>query len=574
MSYKRFELHISRTKDEYFFLLNDPSQHTSLFREKISIPHAVRSMVLRKLDGLLSKLGLIRGAEQPQDLEEVNTAQMMTEFGSLIFKYMIPLNLREYLHRASAEDMVLSTDDVEIPWELLHDGEGFLCVKHSLGRKVQTRTPFREFKRPETKMLTALFIADPTKDLPDAKKEVNAIVEKISNLGLMDVDYLNQEEATVYNVLEKLEARVYDIFHYAGHVEFNASNPEESILRLHDDSIMAEYLFQIMDTPPKFAFMNACSSAKTAGIEYLETQGKLTGMASAFLSAGVGAYIGTLWPVHDEVASEFSIDFYKRILNGESIGLALKNAKKDIFDKYGGYTNTWASFILYGEPGLVLFEPESEETIQGLTKMKFEERTSRLEELFTRKIEFHDQVGEVFQNVRRAFRGAKTCLNDQINLKVEAQGIPILKEKEEDFIRKRVRIRDFTLYISGDKKSAAEFIKQLAKIHVSWYAGYEKVTDPVEHFLKVNEKYDPTNWWKVPGLIESMDDIVKCKIPELSSKEEVRILVRGAGLDGEISPMEYRNLIVQAKQKGIKEAEHFIQKIAAEYGIIVKKGDD
>ena len=504
-----FELHISRSENEYLFLLEDPSQHASLLREKIFIPHTVRSMILHKLDNLLSDIGLLRGMEQPLDLEKVKIAQMMTEFGSSIFKYMIPLALREHLYRVGSKDMVLSTNDVEIPWELAYDGKDFLCVKHTLGRKVQTKTPFREVRRAEKKRLTALFIADPTKELPDAEKEVNSIVRDIANLGLMDIDYLKQEEANVCNILEKLEASAYDILHYAGHVEFNTKNPEDSILRLHDDSITAAYLFQIMNKPPRFAFVNACSSAKTTGIEYLESQGKLTGMATAFLSSGVDAYIGTLWPVHDEVASGLSINFYQRILKGESIGLALKNARKDILDKYGSFTNTWASFILYGEPGLTLFRAKIEEKIQELTKIELEDKTCELQELFSRKIEFHDQVGEVFENVKRAFKQAKFTLDNKINLKVEAQGVPILVESEKKLISKGVRIKDFTLYVSGDKKSVAEFIKHLAQLHIFWYRGYDEVSDPVKHFLKMNKEYDPPDWWKVSGFIDEIEDITK-----------------------------------------------------------------
>lgn len=142
------------------------------------------------------------------------------------------------------------------------------------------------------------------------------------------VDYLKQEEATAGNILEKLESNFYDILHFAGHAEFNPKYPEESSLILHDEHITAGYIFQVVTRPPTLAFINACSSAKTTGIEYLETQGKLTGMTSAFLSSGVNAYIGTLWSVHDGVVAELSINFYQRVLKGESIGLALRNAKK------------------------------------------------------------------------------------------------------------------------------------------------------------------------------------------------------------------------------------------------------
>jgi len=503
------ELHISKSNDEYFFLLNDPSRRTSLLREKLTIPNSARGRINRKLDALLSDIGLLRSVQETAQREEGEiVSQKTAEFGSLIFKYMIPLTFRNYLEQLTSKNVVISTNDIEIPWELLFDGEKFLCLECGVGRKVQSKIQFEETQRRENAKPRALFIVDPTEELPDAEREVTHIIQHIKNMGLMEINCLKQKDATAENLLELVEEQPFDILHYAGHAEFDAKSPEESCLVLHDETITASYILQVMANPPKLAFINACSSATTTHIEYLETHGKLTGMATAFLTSGVDAYIGTLWPVHDEVASELAIAFYEKIFKGKTVGLALRDAKKNVFSKHGNLTNTWASFVLYGEPCLLIIAPQERKTqLQELTKIKLEEKTGELEEFFNRKIEFYNQVGEVFDNVKRAFKLTKNTLSNKINLQVEAKGLPVFVEKDKKIIKKRINVEEFTLCIYGDKRAAAHFIKHLAQLHILWYKGFDEVSDAVEHFIKTNELYNPQDWWKVPGYIEDIEDI-------------------------------------------------------------------
>jgi CHAT domain-containing protein len=514
------KIYIEKAEEDYRYLIEDSSRGTTSFRDRMTIPHPSRDRILKKLKFLGATVGWTKGAKKQkitnrglEVAKNENIKENIEKIGGLIFKYMIPLSCKDYLSEIDTEYVVLSTDDVEIPWELMHDGTDFYCLKYSIGRKIQARVQFKPTKRQKTDILNALFIANPTEDLPDAEKEVDTIVTNLKEEKIK-FQYLKGENATIDSLFEMLETEKFDIFHYAGHAGFNIKHPEESIIRLYDDEITAKYLLNIFEeVPPRLVFMNACESAASKEIEYLEYESKLTGMATAFISAGVDAYIGTFWPVHDKMASELSINLYKRIVEGESIGSALKNAKATIFQEYGNFSNTWASFVLYGDPITTLLKLEGEEKIQDKpTRIELEERTCELQEPFSRKIEFsQNQVVEVFNNIRRAYRETKASLNDRINLKVIAQGTPVLKERKKKDIGKAILIKNFTLEVSGEKESVAEFIKQLATIHIFWYGGYKEVADTVESFLKRTERDKPSLWWKIPGFIDSIDDIVRGK---------------------------------------------------------------
>jgi len=339
------KIYIEKMEDRYHYLIEDPFHSTSSFRDTMRIPFSSRAKILEKLESFCAIGGRERGTIA-KNFEDERLKETFKKIGSLIFKYMIPPSCKEYLSNIDIKYVILSTDDVEIPWELIYDGKDFYCLKYSIGRKVEARIFFKTVKRKKRKRLKALFIANPTKDLPNARKEVDAIVTTFQKE--LDLQYLKEEEASIEVLLDVLESEKFDIFHYAGHANFNTKHPEESIIRLHEGEITAKYLLNLFeDIPPSLVFMNACESAATKDIEYLEYKGRLTGIANAFISAGVNAYIGALWPIHDKIASELSINFYRKILRGESIGSALREKPNEMHLKNMGIFQIHGPLLFY-----------------------------------------------------------------------------------------------------------------------------------------------------------------------------------------------------------------------------------
>lgn len=343
---------------EYTFNLSGSDQTTYDLAVRIRIPETVRCMAIEMSRAVLSGFGQYRGNQQTLQLETPDVAGSTKELGSYILEQMIPKKIRDPLSGINDQSLVLTTNDHQIPWELAYGGKNFLCLKCAVGRRVQTAEPY---ETPETSekntanRLKMLIIANPTQDLPEI--EAGTIAEGISK-DLVEIDCISGREANAANILEKLKSQAYDILHYAGHANFDRVNPGESSLILSGEGMTAGYIRNVLKKPLKLVFVNACSSAEAAGPEYLEGDGKLSGMATAFLMTGIDAYIGTLWPVYDQAASQLAIDFYNSILRGESIGLALRDAKRNNFNNYGTKANTWASFVLYGSPDVRLMEPD------------------------------------------------------------------------------------------------------------------------------------------------------------------------------------------------------------------------
>ena len=65
--------------------------------------------------------------------------------------------------------------------------------------------------------------------------------------------------------------------------------------------------------------------------------------------------IGALWPIFDDPAALFAVDFYNEVLKGTMIGEAMRRARKKSREQYPE-NMTWAAFVLYGDPTSSLVE--------------------------------------------------------------------------------------------------------------------------------------------------------------------------------------------------------------------------
>ena len=72
-------------------------------------------------------------------------------------------------------------------------------------------------------------------------------------------------------------------------------------------------------------FVNACTSDVTT-LHY----GTFKNMGQQFFESGAGTFIGTIAPVPIEQAIQFASVFYEQILAGESVGIALHQAKNEM----------------------------------------------------------------------------------------------------------------------------------------------------------------------------------------------------------------------------------------------------
>jgi CHAT domain-containing protein len=201
-----------------------------------------------------------------------------------------------------------------------------------------------------------LVYADPDGNLPLARKEVEQIGESLRQEwgDKIEVELLMPPDSSGRRLNAALRKGQYDVIHYAGHAGFDKTDGDLSGLLLHGRELFfAQKVRRLLEGRP-LVFINACESASTANEQQPQRidrylQGPAEGLASAFIYGGAVGYIGSLWPVYDGPAAEFAVSVYHRVLEGYTIGEAVRLARLDSRQAHPDQI-TWATFVLYGDP--------------------------------------------------------------------------------------------------------------------------------------------------------------------------------------------------------------------------------
>lgn len=278
---------------------------------------------------------------------------MLQDAGKTLFDVLLTADLKKRLSEATAEHLVLQIQDslVSIPWELLHDGTDFLCRRFCVGRRVQSREQVSVVTRPPVLKPRMSILSCSSPDLPAAEREAERLHERLASHTRVTVAM--RKSATHDYLRDQL--RRSEIVHYCGHADYVDRQPERSGWRVADGKWTALDVRQMSESKallPLVVFANACQSGRT------EDWGKeehLYGLARAYLLAGVQHYIGTLWDILDVPGSEFAAAFYDSLLEGQTIGMAVREARKKMSQSRGERSLIWASYVLYGDPTAQVF---------------------------------------------------------------------------------------------------------------------------------------------------------------------------------------------------------------------------
>ena len=284
----------------------------------------------------------------------VKTLTRLREIGQIFYDELFSQSTKEKLRFSQAKFLQLTLDDqlVQIPWELLFDGNQFLCQRFCMGRSVKTRQTLpTNNNRNVDNPLKLLLIADPRGDLNGAYQE-----------GLQLRDYMDRYKDQFHvtsffdNVTSdalKEKMRNYDLVHFAGHADYQESDFSESGFRLTQNSLKASDIKKMAGAMPmpSLFFANACQSARTEswGLNG-QFENKLYGLANAFLVSGVKHYVGTFCEILDEPSRKFALVFYEKIRQGTPVGEAIQFARWSLIKEFGEETIAWSSYILYGDP--------------------------------------------------------------------------------------------------------------------------------------------------------------------------------------------------------------------------------
>lgn len=309
------------------------------------------------------------GFSGPERAAPVEISGELRRIGETFFLQFFPEAIQKRLRDHDHGFLFLHVDHSlrNIPWELLYDGNCFLADKFYIGKNVSGY--WRDTARSERDRLRVLIIADPTEDLEWARLEGEGLFDSLNaevSPDMLDVHFLAGSRITKLGLLNAIKDR--DIIHYTGHLYYD-QNQQESGWMLSGNKVLRAREIEKSGCSPFLVFSNSClSSPMSGGVPAEETADvfRFNDMAGAFLKAGIGNYIGTNWEIEDnEKTLEFSLNFYRSILEGKSAGESLFEARSKARHSYTASDITWANYVLHGNPMARIFRPGKRRTFDA-----------------------------------------------------------------------------------------------------------------------------------------------------------------------------------------------------------------
>lgn len=153
----------------------------------------------------------------------------------------------------------------------------------------------------------------PPSDLPYADAEVRAI-QNYFGIRIL---------ATTHSLSDLAGASHW---HLAGHASFGFGEPGRLAIRLADRTLtLADLRRELPPAHPRLVVLSACSTGLT---DYTIAPNEFEGLPMAFLRAGAGAVLATLWEVRDISTALLVDEFYRRHrAEGMEPALALRAAQ-------------------------------------------------------------------------------------------------------------------------------------------------------------------------------------------------------------------------------------------------------
>ncbi|WP_198042195.1 CHAT domain-containing protein [Kitasatospora azatica] len=262
----------------------------------------------------------------------------MEEVGTGLWLQMVPDAIKEeyWQLRDQITTFTIAADD-NIPWELLYPlapgrDQGFLVEGFPVLRRARGQGRARRLRLEDAHFVVS------ARQPKDAASEIAAVQAVIGSGETTD---------KLEDVLQIVDAGGPSVAHFACHNAFQADGAGSSI-----DLVGGPFVPEMLNRATArrslarhnpIVFLNACRSAGAIP-EYTQ----MMGWAQQFLSAGAGAFLGTLWAVRSDKASSFATTFYTALADGQPLGQAVLTARRSAAS--GDGDPTWLAYTAYGDP--------------------------------------------------------------------------------------------------------------------------------------------------------------------------------------------------------------------------------
>ncbi len=281
--------------------------------------------------------------------------QWNASMAKTLFEIMIPNEFKGNLKKKGNICWVLDKETAAYPWELLKENiteAKPLCIGAGMIRQLTTK----EYRQKVTRVAIdrALIVGDPQLDgyvsqLPGAAAEASKVASMFSASGYSNDQIIG---GTASDIILKLFSQDFKVIHLAGHGMYNPKVLHKSGMVIGKEMFLTVADFKQMGAVPELVFVNCCHLGNIDSdgeIFYRERYKLAANIGTQLIEIGVKVVIAAGWAVNDIAASDFADEFYRKLLDGNNFGDAVKAARKKIYEDHPN-NNTWGAYQCYGDP--------------------------------------------------------------------------------------------------------------------------------------------------------------------------------------------------------------------------------
>ena len=284
--------------------------------------------------------------------------------GGQMFDQLIPREIGEILwkNRKKLRNLLVLADEPYIPWELVHlkdhanlPKENWTLARLGLLRWLPADYPPVTLKHGKVRTVVPNYPPEAElAELPGAKKEAAYLEEHLGGKPI------KADRSALMKVLR--EPGLVDVLHFSGHgvntgpdaaillngrVERDPQNELDVYIedRLGDVTIgQSAHLRSRDGSTGAMVVLNSCQTGRlNPGLTHMG------GFADAFLRAGAGVFISSLWSIGDNAAQAFTEALYSALIKGKTLAEAAVNAREACRKDADGDA-TWLAYVVYGNP--------------------------------------------------------------------------------------------------------------------------------------------------------------------------------------------------------------------------------
>ena len=305
-----------------------------------------------KVKEIYNELSEMAKYDLSADEQSVAEARL-SSIGKHLWQLIIPKELKDeyWQFRSHTKSLMITSDEPWIPWEIIRpyndtEVEPFWCQKFAMSRWLSESANIEILP-----LGIALPVSSSKTDLEHLSEEMD-FVERLNELH-KGVEGKRPLQGYL-EVLEWLEHQNFSIMHFACHGEFDEKMPSRSPIVLSGQSLRPDHIHTKFGEGRQrpLIFINACHTGRTGS-----SLTWLGGWPVCFVNiAHVGAFIGAMWEVDDQLAVLFAKSFYTALLRDKfPIAQAFRHAREEI-RRAKPYNSSWLAYVLYADPEAMMLD--------------------------------------------------------------------------------------------------------------------------------------------------------------------------------------------------------------------------